>query len=288
MTRGTSDPMRLAVPNKGRLEEPTARLLHQAGFRYERTERALSVPVRGRNVEILFVRADDICELVTDGVANLGVTGLDLVAESGADIEVLAELGFGRCRLAAAVPNASTVESIADFAGLRVATSHPNTTAAFFADKGVDVETVELRGSIEVAPKLDVSDAIVDLVSSGSTMMLNGLRPVVDVLESQAALVRDRTAAVHPAVDQAVTMITSVVAARRKKYVLMNAPRAAVDTIQALIPGFDAPSIVPLADSEMVAIHSVVDVDAVWDVVPQLKEAGASGILVLPIEQLLL
>lgn len=281
-------PMRFAVPNKGRLEAPTARLLDQAGFRYERTERALSVPVRGGNVELLFVRADDVCELVTDGVADLGVTGFDLVAESGADIEVLAELGYGRCRLAAAVPNASEIDSIAQFEGLRVATSHPNTTAAFFAQKGISVETVELRGSIEVAPKLDVADAIVDLVSSGSTMMLNGLRPVIDVLESQAALVRQRGAPELAEVTRAVTMIASVVAARRKKYVLMNAPHAAVAEIQDLIPGFDAPSIVPLADASMVAVHSVVDVEAVWDVVPQLKAAGASGILVLPIEQLLL
>jgi len=280
-------PMRFAVPNKGRLEEPTSRLLQQAGFRYERTQRTLSVPVRDRNVELLFVRADDICELVTDGVADLGITGLDLVTESGAAIEVLGELGYGHCRLAAAVPNASGVEAIEDFAGLRVATSHPRTTAAFFADKGIDIRTVPLRGSIEVAPKLDVADAVVDLVSSGSTMMLNGLRPVLDLIASQAVLVRDRRTVPSPEVEQAVTMITSVVAARRKKYLLMNAPQGAVAEIQALIPGFDAPSVVPLAEAGMVAVHSVVDGAAVWDVIPKLKAAGASGILVLPIEQLL-
>jgi ATP phosphoribosyltransferase len=280
--------MRFALPNKGRLEAPTARLLQQAGFRYERTERSLAVPVLERNIELLFVRADDICELVTDGVADLGITGLDLVAESGADIEVLAELGYGRCRLAAAVPNASPVVAVGDFDGLRVATSHPNTTAGFFTDKGVTVRTIPLRGSVEVAPKLDIADAVVDLISSGSTMRLNGLRPVIDVLESQAALVRQRGAAEIEEVDQAVTMITSVVAGRRRKYVLMNAPVNAVADIRSLIPGFDAPSIVPLADPTMVAIHSVVDAGAVWDVIPRLKAAGATGILVLPIEQLLL
>ncbi len=280
--------MRLAVPNKGRLEAPTTALLQQAGFAYERTDRTLAVPVRDRNVELLFVRAEDICELVTDGVADLGITGFNLVAESGAPIEVLAELGFGHCRLTAAVPNGSPVESIDDFTGLRVATSHPGVTSRFFAEKGVNISTVPLRGSIEVAPKLDVADAVIDLVSSGSTMMLNGLRPVVEVLASQAVLVRDRQAAPLPEVNQAVTMITSVVAARRKKYVLMNAPRAAVSQIRELIPGFDAPSVVPLANHDMVAIHSVVDADAVWDVMPQLQAAGATGILVLPIEQLLL
>lgn len=281
------NPMRFAVPKKGRLEEPATELLRQAGFRYERGERSLSVPVRGRNVELLFVRADDICELVTDGVAELGITGFDLVAESGADIEVLAELGFGQCRLTAAVPNDSKVRSIEDFAGLRVATSHPKTTSGFFADKGIEIQTVPLRGSIEVAPKLDVADAVVDLVSSGSTMMLNGLRPVTEVLTSEAVLIRHTGSVALDEVDQSVTLIKSVIAARRKKYVLMNAPDTAVATIQALIPGFEAPSIVPLAAAGMVAIHSVVDVDAVWDVVPQLKAAGASGILVLPIEQLL-
>lgn len=282
------NPMRFAVPKKGRLEDPSTRLLQQAGFQYERGERTLSVPVRGRNVELLFVRADDICELATDGVADLGITGFDLVAESGADIEVLAELGFGQCRLTAAVPHGSGLESIEDLAGMRVATSHPKVTGDFFAEKGIEIQTVPLRGSIEVAPKLDVADAIVDLVSSGSTMMLNGLRPITDVLSSQAVLVRDRSAGQMDEVDSAVTLITSVVAARRRKYVLMNAPEVAVGQIRNLIPGFDAPSIVPLADPGMVAIHSVVDIDAVWDVVPQLKAAGASGILVLPIEQLLL
>lgn len=280
--------MRFAIPNKGRLEAPTARLLQQAGFRYERTERSLAVPVLDRDIELLFVRADDVCELVTDGVADLGITGLDLVAESGADIEVLAELGYGHCRLAAAVPNTSPIDSVADFEGLRVATSHPNTAAGFFGDKGVTVRTIPLRGSVEVAPRLDIADAVVDLISSGSTMRLNGLRPVIDLLASQAALVRQRGAAEIAEVDQSVTMITSVVAARHKKYVLMNAPAHAVGKIRSLIPGFDAPSIVPLADPTMVAIHSVVDAGAVWDVIPRLKAAGASGILVLPIEQLLL
>ena len=158
----------------------------------------------------------------------------------------------------------SEVESIEDFDGLRVATSHPRVAARFFADKGVAVQTVPLRGSIEVAPKLDIADAVVDLVSSGSTMMLNGLRRVVDVMASQAVLVTATREDESPDVGQVVTMISSVVAARRKKYLLMNAPRDAVDTIGHLIPGFNAPSVVPLADPSMVAVHSVVDATAVW------------------------
>ena len=170
--------IRMAIPNKGRLEAPTAALLKQAGLRYEKTSRALAVPVRNIDLELLFVRTDDVCELVEDGVAQLGVTGLDLLAERESGIEVVTELGYGRCTLTAAVPNASEVDDIAGFEGLRVATSHPQATRSFFEGKGVNVTTVPLKGSVEVAPKLDVADAVADLVSSGSTMLINGLRKI--------------------------------------------------------------------------------------------------------------
>lgn len=284
-----SETIRMAVPNKGRLEGPTATLLSQAGLRYEKTTRALSIPVRNIDLELLFVRTEDVCELVEDGVAQLGVTGLDLLAERNGGIEVVTELGYGRCTLTAAVPNASPVEDIAAFEGLRVATSHPKATASFFADKGVTVTTVPLRGSVEVAPKLDVADAVVDLVSSGSTMRVNGLRPVATVLDSQAVMIAGVGVldSGNPIPKRLATMFRAVVAARRKRYVLMNAPRTAVERIEAIIPGLDAPTVVPLAHDGMVAIHSVVDADTMWDVLPRLEEAGASGILVLPIEQLI-
>jgi ATP phosphoribosyltransferase len=280
--------LRIAVPNKGRLEEPSAELLSQSGMRYEKTARSLSVPISNVDIELLFVRTEDICELVADGVAGMGITGLDLVEESGMDVEVVAELGFGRCRLAAAVPVSSSIEEVGQFAGMRIATSHPRVTRRFFADKGVDVTTVPLRGSVEVAPRLDVADAIVDLVSTGSTLMVNGLRPGVTLLESQAVMVRgpldgDRAALAA----QVATMMRAVLAGRRRRYVLMNAPADAVGAIASLIPGLDAPTVVPLADAGLVAIHSVVEADEVWSLLPRLKNAGASGILVLPIEQLI-
>ncbi len=285
----TPEPLRIAVPNKGRLEGPTAALLRQAGLVYEKTERALAVPVQGMDVEVLFVRTEDVCELVADGVAALGVTGLDLLSESGAQLAVLAHLGYGRCRLVAAAPSASVITAIADFDRLRVATSHPTTTERFFADKGVSVTTVPLRGSVEVAPKLDVADAVVDLVSSGSTLLVNGLRPVTTLLESEAVLV-GTNGVLHGKDDrpgQVITMFSSVVAARRTRYLLMNAPASVLPRIEEIIPGFDSPSIVPLATEGMVAVHSVVDADDVWSVLPRLKAAGASGVLVLPIEQLI-
>jgi len=279
--------LRIAVPNKGRLAEPSAALLRQAGIRFERTERSLAVPVADSPIELLFVRTEDVSELVADGVAALGITGLDLVDESGLPITVETDLGFGRCRLVAAVPDRSLAATIADFAGFRVATSHPNVVSRFFADKGIETTTVPLRGSVEVAPKLDVAEAVVDLVSTGSTMLINGLRPVVTILESQGVLVTAESDGRDDLTRTVVTMIRSVVAARTKRYILMNAPADTVAEIETIIPGIEAPTVVPLSHDSMVAIHSVVDADDVWQVLPKLEQAGASGILVFPIEQMI-
>jgi ATP phosphoribosyltransferase len=280
--------LRLAVPNKGRLQGSTAALLAQAGLMYERTERALSAPVANVDMELLFVRAEDVCEMVADEVAALGVTGLDLLQESGADLQVVGELGFGACRLTAAVPNASPIGNLAELEGLRVATAHPRVTREFFAKQGIDVTVIPLRGSVEVAPKLDVADTIVDLVSSGSTMMVNGLRPIATLLESQAVLVaRSSIDGLTDGQQEVVTMLLAAVAARSKRYVVMNAPLDALEAIELIIPGIEAPSVVPLAHNGKVAIHSVVDARDVWQVLPRLKEAGATGILVLPIESLI-
>jgi ATP phosphoribosyltransferase len=286
--------IRIAVPNKGRLREPTRELLRNAGLSFESTDRALTIPVRNVDLELLLVRTDDIPEMVADGVADLGVTGYDLLAETAFDIAVTAELGYGRCRLVAAVPNAHPARAVEDLAGLRVATAHPATAERFFTSKGIAVEIVTLSGSVEVAPKLGVADAIVDLVSSGSTLLVNGLRPIVTLLESQAVLVAGRPAEArgNGSVERVTTMLSAVVAGRRKRYVMMNAPRDVVPEIEALIPGLEAPSVLPLAHAsaeglDMVAIHSVVDAGDLWRLLPDLKAAGATGILVLPVDQLI-
>jgi ATP phosphoribosyltransferase len=278
--------IRIAVPNKGRLEASATTLLKTSGIRFEKGERALSVPARNANIEILFVRADDIPQLVASDVADVGITGIDLVTESGADVTLAGELGFGSCTLTAAVPTRSGITSVDEFAGKRIATAHPNATAAYFADQGVEVTVVPLRGAVEVAPKLGIADVIVDLVSSGSTMLTNGLRPIATILESQAVAITRPDATDDPEIQRLITMMMSVVAAKAMRYVLMNAPGDSVEDIAALIPGLDAPSVVPLSgETADVAIHSVVRADRLWDALPLLKEAGASGILVLPIEQ---
>jgi ATP phosphoribosyltransferase len=279
--------LRLAVPNKGRLVEPTLHLLHDAGLVFEEHDRSLVARVTNYDLDILFVRTNDVIEFVGDGVADLGVTGLDLLTETAAELPVVRTLGYGSCRLAAAVPTDSPVAEIAQLAGLRVATAHPNTARRFFAERGLEVEVIPISGAVEVAPRLGLAEAIVDLVSSGSTLAMNGLRQVGDVLASEAILVANPAALAERAAEltEIDTMISSVIAARGRKYLMMNAPAAGLDQLTNLLPGLDSPSVIPLAHAGMVAVHAVVEADAVWGLLPRLKAAGASGILVLPIEK---
>jgi ATP phosphoribosyltransferase len=281
--------LRLALPNKGRLMEPSVTLLRDAGLSFETTDRALSVRIRNVDLDLLFVRTEDIAEMVQDGVADLGITGQDLLAETGAALETLVELDYGRCRLVAAVPAGSVAEKIDDLAGTKVATAHPRVTASFFAEREIDLTIIPLRGSVEVAPKLGVADAIVDLVSSGSTLLINGLRELETILPSQAALVASplSMSTRQSACGQVATVLKAVVAGRRKRYLLLNSPVSAVERITAIIPGLEAPTVVPLAEEGWMAIHSVVDAGELWDLLPRLESAGGRGILVLRIEQLI-
>ena len=283
-----SDRLRLAVPNKGRLVEPTVELLHDAGLLFEEHDRSLVARVENIDLDILFVRTNDVIEFVGDGVADLGVTGVDLLVETGAELPRIRELGYGRCRLAAAVPADSPVRGLDELAGLRVATAHPNTARRFFEDRGVPVDVIPISGAVEVAPRLGLAEAIVDLVSTGSTLVMNGLRPVGDVLESEAVLVANPTAHRHRSaeVEAIDTMVSAVIAARGRKYLMMNAPAARLADLERLLPGLESPSVIPLAHQGMIAIHSVVGSDDVWGLLPRLKAAGASGILVLPIEKI--
>lgn len=280
--------LRLAVPNKGRLVEPTLGLLHDAGLVFEEHDRSLVARVQNYDLDILFVRMNDVIEFVGDGVADLGVTGIDLLSESGVDLPRLRALGYGHCRLEAAVPNDTGYRAVEDLAGLRVATAHPRTTRAFFGSRNVPVEVIPISGAVEVAPRLGLAEAIVDLVSTGSTLVMNGLRPIAEVLASEAVLVanvdaREQRADELAAID---TMLSSVIAARGRKYLMMNAPTARLDEVTAVLPALESPTVIPLSHDGMVAVHSVVGADDVWGLLPRLKASGASGILVLPIEKL--
>ncbi len=283
----TARRLRLAVPNKGRLQEPTVDFLRAAGLSFELTSRSLTVPVRNVEMDLLFVRTDDIPEMVADRTAELGISGADLVAEADAHVQVLAELGYGRCRLAVAVPRHDPVTSIEDLRRQRIATSHPRVVEGFFRDKGITIELVHLHGSVEVAPKLGLADAIVDLVSSGSTLLMNELREIETLLDSQAVLVAGPQALErrHHEIHTVATMLRAVAAGRRKRYLVMQVPAEAAGALEGLDPGLENPTIVPLSDDGLLAVRAVVDASRLWSILPELRALGATGILVLPIEQ---
>lgn len=286
---GRNGRIRLALPNKGRLAEPAVALLREAGYRFETDDRRLSAPCRNFPLDLLFVRAEDIPEYTQDGVVEAGITGSNLVHERSSLVTPCLELGFGQCVLQVAVPADGPIQDLADLAGRTVATTHPRTTARFFADRQVSVELIKITGAVEITPLLGVADAIVDLVSTGSTLAINGLRPLQTVLESEAQLIANPDLPPEPAerTRQLQTMLASVVAARRKKYVMLNAPADALPLIRQVIPGLRSPTVMPLADPAMIAVHAVVDADAVWGLLGPLKAVGASSILVLPIEKLI-
>lgn len=285
---GENGRLTLAVPSKGRMAEPALRLCADAGLSFEATERALLVPCANAPVDLLLVRPHDIPEYVQDGVVDLGITGANLVAEAEADVLTLAELGFARCTLEAAVPLDAPQRALADLAGLRVATAYPVSTRALLAAQGIAAELVPVSGSVEAAPRLGLADAIVDLVSTGTTASANGLRLIGRLLSSQAVLIGSRAALAErrEQVERLELMLSGVVAARRRRYVMMNAPESALAAIREVLPGLGAPSVLNLAEEGQIAVHAAVEADQVWDLLPKLRAAGASGILVLPIERL--
>ncbi len=261
-------------------------LLDDAGLGPEEPgERALAFPCRNAAVEVLLVRAADVPEYVQDGVVDCGITGADLVRERGARVSQLLELGFGSCTLEAAVPAESSVRSLEQLAGARVATVYPRLTRELLTASGIDVELVDVTGSVEVAPRLGLADAIVDLVSSGNTLRTNGLRSLGALFSSQAVLVGPSMPSLGTR--QLASVLGSVVAARGARYLMLNAPESALETICELVPGSRAPSVLPLAEPGMVAVHALVPAAEVWRLLPRLEAAGASAILLVPVERML-
>jgi ATP phosphoribosyltransferase len=275
--------VRIAVPSKGRLREPSIQLLHDAGLGPETPgDRALAFPCRNAPVEALLVRADDVPEYVQDGVVECGITGLDIVRESGANVTELLHLGFGACSLQAAVPAESDMQSIEDLRGVRIATSFPRLARELMPGP---IDLVDVHGSVELAPRLGLADAIVDLVSSGSTLRTNGLRSVGVLLESEAVLIGPPDT--QPDALNLAGVFRSVVDARGARYLMLNAHEDSLEAICALVPGSRAPSVLPLSEPGMVAVHSVIPAVDVWHLLPALEKAGASSILLVPVERML-
>ncbi len=261
------------------MREPSFHLLEDAGLGPEQPgDRALAFPCRNAPVEVLLVRAADVPEYVQDGVVDCGITGIDLVRERRADVHELVRLGFGSCRLEAAVPEESDARTLEDLAGRSVATVYPGLTRRLLP---VPVTLVDVTGSVEIAPRLGLAEAIVDLVSSGNTLRTNGLRSLGVLLESEAVLVARDSEQAAPFAG----MLRAVVDARRHRYLMLNAPEAALDAIADLVAP-RVPSVLPLAEPGMVAVHALVPAADVWRLLPQLEAVGGSSILVVPVERM--
>ena len=285
--------LKIALPNKGRLSEEARLLFGDAGLEVRATgERALTASLGGE-FQALFVRARDIPEFVADGAADVGVTGFDLVRESGRTLHELADLQFGRCRLAVAATEESGFATLDDIVpGTRVATVFPRLTHEFFEQRGRSVEVVPVSGAAEIAPHIGIADVIVDLVSTGSTLRVNGLREVATVLESSTRLIAApddrRDAARGRALEELVAALTSVIAARGRRYVMANVPRARLDAVRQVVPGLNGPTVIDILNGgEHVAVHAVVSAATIYRTVADLKALGAEGILVTRIERLM-
>ena len=284
--------LRIAIPNKGRLNQDARSLLSDAGLEVRSSSERALVASLGGEFEAIFVRAQDIPEFVADGAADAGITGWDLTSESGRALESRLDLAFGRCRLVLAVREESAVRSIADIpVGSRVATVFPRLTREYFARANKEVELVPVSGAVEIAPHLGIADLIVDLTSTGSTLRVNGLREVDTVLESTARLIvarGDRDDARSQALDELTASLASVLAARDRRYVMANVPRARLDEVKRILPGISGPTVIDVMNGgTMVAVHAVAPAASIYRTINQLKAVGGEGILVTRIERLM-
>ncbi len=278
----------LALPSKGRLREPSWSLLDATGVApQEPGERVLQSHCRNADIDLLFIRADDVPEYVQDGIVDCGVTGLDLVEEREFDVEVLLRLGYGRCSLQAAVSNEDTATRLEDLDGRRVATSHPRLAQQLLAERGINVDVIRVTGSVEITPRLGLADAIVDLVSTGSTLRTNGLRSIGTLFESEAVLVGRRQSEGREAQAVLTTLLKSVIDARASRYLLFNVREEDLAAVTALLPTAGSPTVMTLATPGLVAVHALVPSSVVWSLLPQLQNNGASSILTLPVERMM-
>jgi len=287
----TNGRMKISIQRNGRLTEDSVALLRACGLSFEFQKQSLYSPCTNFDLDVLAIRDDDIPEYVEDGVADLGIIGENVLQERSAHVHLLAPLGFGGCKLMISVPQKSALRKISDLQGKRIGTTYPTILKSFLKTNGVRAEIVELSGSVELAPSLNVADVICDIVSTGTTAKMYGLRPFCTVLESQAVLVanlasmRDRKK--RAIIDRLMIRVHGSQEASGKRYLMMNAPAGSVAKLKRVIPSLKSPTVMPLAESDMVAIHSVVAEDVFWDVMEKLKKAGASDIIVVPIETII-
>ena len=282
--------IRLAVQKSGRLNEDSLRLIKDCGISIDNGKDQLKAAARNFPMEVFFLRNGDIPQYLRDGVVDLAILGENLLAEKGTDIEVIEPLGFSKCRVSIAVPKGTAFKGIQDLEGKRIATSYPNTVKTFLNENKLKADLHIINGSVEIAPNIGLADAVCDIVSSGSTLFKNNLKEVVQIAKSQAVLVASpKISSDNRAILKTLQFrIQSVLRAKTSKYILLNCPNDKIGAISSLLPVLKSPTVLPLAQEGWSSLHSVINAGDFWEVIDQLKEAGAEGILVCPIEKMVL
>jgi ATP phosphoribosyltransferase len=282
--------LKIAIQKSGRLSDNSKKLLEECGIKFSNGISVLKTTASNFPVEVLFLRDDDIPQYVEQQVADIGVLGENMVFEKNKDVDIIEKLGFASCRLSLAIPKEETYTGPGYFMNKKIATSYPKILTDFLQKNNLKAEIEEISGSVEIAPGIGLADAICDIVSSGSTLLTNGLHEVETILKSQAVIISNRNLddEKKEILARLLFRIRSVINAKENKYILLNAPESAVEKICSILPGMKSPSILPLVNKGWVSIHSVVKEDQFWDRINQLKEAGAEGILVIPIEKMIL
>ena len=282
--------LKIAIQKSGRLNEDSMKLLKECGIDISNGVNKLKAEASNFPLEVYFLRDDDIPQYVEDGVADIGIAGENVIYEKKKIVEVVEKLGFGKCRLSIAVEKHEEYTDVAFLQGKRIATTYPVIVQQYLQEKNIDAEIHEISGSVEIAPGIGLADAICDLVSSGSTLFMNGLKEVETILESQAVLIKNAglNEEKELLLKKLLFRIQAVKKAKNNKYILLNAPNNKIDEIISLLPGMKSPTILPLAESGWSSIHSVLNENEFWDIIEKLRDAGAQGILVVPIEKMVL
>jgi ATP phosphoribosyltransferase len=282
--------LRIAIQKSGRLFDDSVALLKECGIDLRNVKDRLKTESDNFPLEVFFLRDDDIPQYVEDAVADIGIVGENVVYEKNKEVEVVEQLGFGKCRLSLAIPRAADFPGLKSLNGKRIATSYPCLVKNFLQKNRVEAEIHEISGSVEIAPGIGLADVVCDLVSSGSTLFMNGLKEVETILQSQAVLIRNKKleATKIQLLNKLLFRIKAVRKAKRNKYVLLNAPNDKLEQVIRLLPGMKSPTVLPLAESGWSSVHSVLSEDEFWEKIEQLKAAGAQGILVVPIEKMVI
>ena len=285
-----SNKLKIAIQKSGRLSENSLKLLKECGIDIDNGLNKLKAEASNFPIEVFFLRDDDIPQYVEDGVADIGIVGENVLLEKNKSLKVVEKLGFGKCRLSLAIPKDQNYKSIKDLNGKRIATTYSTILSKYLKSQKVNAEIHEISGSVEIAPSIGLADAICDLVSSGSTLFTNGLKEVEIILKSEAVLVANKKLAKEQQniLDKLLFRMTAVRKAKNTKYILLNAPNNKLDAICKILPGMKSPTILPLANKGWSSVHSVVEENQFWEIIEKLKKEGAQGILVVPIEKMIL